>query len=256
MTDHLTHQHQELVSTLFELGREVTSVLDLEELLWRIPRLIARLTPFKVFAVYLLDDKEEELHIAYAEGYPEEVVRTFRLKVGEGIVGTAVAEQRPILVNDVSNDVRFRGVVAGVKGQLAVPLRAKKRVIGALNLLSDRAGAFTQRDEDILAQFAVHVAQAIVNARLFERERSYAATLQTLTEISREVAAILDLDELLSRIAVLARRVIDYRTFGILLVNEAQTFSKMCSTRPWVLVDWIRSAGSGHSNRCRPKGRW
>ena len=183
--------------------------------------MIARLTAFTVFAVYLLDDKQETLHIAYAEGYPDEVARTFRLKVGEGIVGTAVAEQRPILVNDVHDDARFRGLVPGVKGQLAVPLRHKNRVIGALNLLSDRAGAFTKRDEDILAQFGVHVAQAIVNARLFERERDHAATLETLTEIAREVAAILDLDELLSRIAILTKRVIDYRTFGILLVNEA-----------------------------------
>jgi sigma-B regulation protein RsbU (phosphoserine phosphatase) len=221
LTDHHDNRHQELIATLFELGREVTSVLDLDELLRRIPRLIARLTDFTVFAVYLLDDKAETLRIAYAEGYPEDVVRTFRLKVGEGIVGTAVAERRPILVNDVHDDARFRGVVAGVKGQLAVPLRHKKRVIGALNLLSDRAGAFTQRDEDILAQFGVHIAQAIVNARLFERERDQTATLETLTEIAREVASILDLDELLSRIAILARRVVDYRTFGILLVNEA-----------------------------------
>jgi sigma-B regulation protein RsbU (phosphoserine phosphatase) len=56
---------------------------------------------------------------------------------------------------------------------------------------------------------------------LFEQERDHTATLETLTEIAREVAAILDLDELLSRIAILTRRVIDYRTFGILLVNEA-----------------------------------
>jgi phosphoserine phosphatase RsbU/P len=220
LADHDDNQHQ-LIATLFELGREVASVLDLDELLRRIPRLIARLTSFTVFAVYLLDEKRQSLHIAYAEGYPEDVVQTFRLQVGQGIVGTAVAEQRPILVNDVHDDPRFRGVVAGVKGQLAVPLRHKNQVIGALNLLSDRAGAFTQRDEDILAQFGVHVAQAIANARLFETERTYTTTLETLTEISREVAAILDLDELLSRIAILVKRVIDYRTFGILLINDA-----------------------------------
>lgn len=221
MTDHHDNQQQELVATLFELGREVTSVLDLDELLQRIPRLIARLTTFTVFAVYLLDEQKEELRIAYAEGYPEEVVRTFRLKVGEGIVGAAVAQKRPILVNDVHEDARSRSMVLGVKAQLAVPLRHKKRVIGALNLLSDRAGAFTQRDEDILAQFGVHVAQAIANAHLFEQEREHAATLETLTVMAREVAAILDLDELLGHIAMLTKRVIDYRTFGILLINEA-----------------------------------
>ena len=214
-------QDQELVATLFELGREVSAVLDLDELLRRIPRLIARLTPFTVFSVYLLDEKRQDLGIAYAEGYPEEVVRTFRLRVGQGIVGTAVAEQRPIRVNDVSKDERYVGLVPGVAAQLAVPLRVKKKVVGVLNLLSGHIGAFTARDEEILAQFGVPVAQALANARLFEQERQHAQTLETLTEIAREVAAILDLDELLSRIAILAKRVVDYRTFGILLVNEA-----------------------------------
>jgi sigma-B regulation protein RsbU (phosphoserine phosphatase) len=214
-------QDQELVATLFELGREVSAVLDLDELLRRIPRLIARLTPFTVFSVYLLDEKRQDLGIAYAEGYPEELVRTFRLRVGQGIVGTAVAEQRPIRVNDVSKDERYVGLVPGVAAQLVVPLRVKKKVVGVLNLLSGHIGAFTARDEEILAQFGVPVAQALVNARLFEQEREHTQTLETLTEIAREVAAILDLDELLSRIAILAKRVVDYRTFGILLVNEA-----------------------------------
>lgn len=195
-------------------------MLDLDELLQRIPRLIARLTSFTVFSVYLLDERRQDLKIAYAEGYPPDVVRNFRLKVGQGILGTAVAEQRPMLVNDVRQDPRYLGVVPGVCAQLVVPLRHKKRVMGALNLLSDQVAAFTERDEQILTQFGVHVAQALANAKLFEQEREHTETLETLTEIAREVAAILDLDELLSRIAILTKRVVDYRTFGILLVNE------------------------------------
>jgi hypothetical protein len=69
----------DLLATLFELGREVTSVLDLNELLEKIPQLISRLTPFTVFSVYLLDERRGDLRIAYAVGYPEEVVRNFRL---------------------------------------------------------------------------------------------------------------------------------------------------------------------------------
>lgn len=222
LTDRPTAQDQELVATLFELGREVSAVLDVDELLRRIPGLIARLTAFTVFSVYLLDEQRRDLRIAYAEGYPLDLVLNFRLEVGQGIVGEAVAEQRPILVNDVHADSRYVGLVPGVNAQLAVPLRHKNRVLGALNLLSDKAGAFTQRDEQILTQFGVHVAQALANARMFEQERDHVAALETLTEIAREVAEILDLDELLSRIAILTRRVVDYRTFGILLVNEAK----------------------------------
>jgi sigma-B regulation protein RsbU (phosphoserine phosphatase) len=209
---------RELVITLFELGREVTSVLDLDELLQKIPQLIARLTKFHAFAAYLLDDKSQELSIAYAVGYPDEAA-ALRLKVGHGLVGAAVAEGQPILVNDVHADPRYVEAVPGSQAELVVPLRRKGRVIGALNLLSDTPGQFTATDEMMLRQFGAHVAVAIENARLFERERQYTGTLETLAEIGREFAAILNLEELLTSIAHLSRRLVDYRTFGILLLN-------------------------------------
>src|SRR5258706_4712402 len=211
----------ELLSTLFELGREVMSVLDLADLLEKIPQLIARLTRFSAFSVYLLDEQRQELHIAYAVGYPQEVVRTLRLRVGEGVVGAAVEQGRPILVNDISKEPRFMGPLRNMVSQLAVPMRRKGRVIGALNLLSDTSGAFTDQDEALLRQFAAHVAVAIENARLFRSERHYTETLETLAEIGHEMSSILDLDVLLTRIAGLTKRLIDYRAFGIFLLNAS-----------------------------------
>jgi sigma-B regulation protein RsbU (phosphoserine phosphatase) len=210
----------EQLTTLFALGREVASVLDLDELLHKIPLLIARLTKFQAFAAYLLDPKGAELRIAYSVGYPPETASTLRVKVGHGLVGAAVEEGQPILVNDVGADPRYVEAVPGSKAELVVPLRRKGRVIGALNLLSDTAGQFTEADADILRQFAAHVAVAIENARLFEHEREYTNTLEILSDIAREFGSILNLDELLTRIANLTKRVIDYRTFGILLLNE------------------------------------
>jgi sigma-B regulation protein RsbU (phosphoserine phosphatase) len=209
----------EQLTTLFALGREVTSVLDLDELLHKIPELIARLTKFQAFAVYLLDPKRSELTIAYSVGYPEEVARTLRVRVGQGLVGAAVAEGQPILVNDVHADPRYFEAVPGSNAELVVPLRRKGHVIGALNLLSNTAGQFTDVDEAMLRQFGAHVAVAIENALLVEHDRDYTSTLETLAEIGRDFAAILNLDELLTRIAKLTRRVIDYRTFGIFLLN-------------------------------------
>jgi sigma-B regulation protein RsbU (phosphoserine phosphatase) len=209
-----------VVITLFELGREVTSVLDLDELLEKIPQLIARLIKFHAFAVYLLDSARQELQIAYSVGYPADCARTLRMKVGEGLVGAAVAEAAPILVNDVRHDPRYVEAVPGSLAELVVPLRRKGRVIGALNVLSDTPGQFTETDVMILRQFGAHVAIGIENARLFEQEREYTSTLEALADIAREFGAILHLDELLTRIAHLARRVIDYRTFGILLLND------------------------------------
>jgi|CXWL01.1.fsa_nt_gi sigma-B regulation protein RsbU (phosphoserine phosphatase) len=222
-----TPSDTELLSTLFELGREVTSVLDLEELLEKIPQLIARLTQFSAFAVYLLDEKRADLRVAYSVGYPEEISKTLRMRIGEGVVGAAVQEGRPILVNDVRLEPRYRGRLRDMLSQLAVPMRRKGRVIGALNLLNEKAGAFSIQDEALLRQFAAHVAVAIENARLFRSERQYTDTLETLAEIGREMSSILDLDVLLTRIASLTKRLIDYRTFGILLLNPQTQILEM-----------------------------
>ena len=123
-------------------------------------------------------------------------------------------------MNDVLDDPRYIGTLQGVRSQLAVPLRRKKRVIGAINLYGEHVAQFTARDEAMLRQFGAHVAVAIENARLFEHERDYSATLETLAEIGRDVASILDLDQLLERSATLVHRVVAYRTFGIFLLNE------------------------------------
>ena len=209
----------ELVTTLFDLGRQVTSVLDLDDLLQQIPRLIKRLIPFEAFAVYLLDERRAELRAAYSVGYPE-TGRPVRVKLGMGLVGAAVAKEEPVLVNDLSADARYIEFVPGMRSEVVVPLMHKSRPIGALNILSANRDQFTLRDVAIVRQFGAHVAIALVNARLFEHSRRDTEAFETLAEIGRDVASILDLDELFTRIAQLTKRVMDYRTFGILLLNE------------------------------------
>ena len=219
-------REQETLTTLFDLGRQVTSVLDLDELLAQIPRLIGRLIEFDAFAVYLLDERRNSLRVAYSVGYPQSD-EPIRLKMGEGLVGAAFTSEAPLLVNDVTGDPRYVPIVPGMCSELVVPLIHKKRPIGALNILSHNKDQFAANDVALIRQFGAHVAVGIVNARLFERSRTDAEAFETLAEIGREVAAVLDLDQLFARIAQLARRVIDYRTFGILLVNEERADLEM-----------------------------
>ena len=217
---------RQLLTTLFALGREVASVLDLDELYRKLPALIARVTDFHAMAVYLVDERHGDLRIAYAEGYPYGSTST-RLKMGEGLVGRAVEAGRPLLANDVADEAHYIDVVAGTRSELVVPLRRKGRTIGALNLLSRNVGEFTPAEVETLRNFAAAVAIAIENARLFESERRYSDTIETLAEISREFAGILNLNELLERIAHRLKRLIDYRTFGILLVDEESGMVRM-----------------------------
>ena len=211
---------RDILLTLFDLGRQVASVIDTDELLHRIPDLIGRLVPFDAFAVYLLDPKRNELRIGYAVGYPDTATE-FRLSVTEGLVGRVMTTQQALVLGDVTMDPNYISVVPGMVSTLTVPLIHKSQAIGALNVLSRDKDRYSELEVAILRQFAAHVATALVNARLFEQQRLDAEAFETLAEIGREVAAVLDLEQLLSRIAQLARRVVDYRTFGILLLNDA-----------------------------------
>src|SRR5687767_7785663 len=210
---------RDVLLTLFDLGRQVASVIDFDELLQRLPALMARLIKFDAFAVYLLDEKRSELRIAYSVGYPADA-DTVRLTLSQGLVGRVISSQQALVLGDIRTDPGYVEVVAGMSSTVAVPLVYQKKPIGALNILSRSRDSYTERDANILRQFGSHVATALVNARLFEQQRLDAEAFELLAEIGREVAAELDLDELLAKIAQLAKRVIDYRTFGILLLHE------------------------------------
>ena len=210
---------RDILLTLFDLGRQVTAVIDLDELLQRIPELIGRLIQFDAFAVYLLDEKRSDLRIAYAVGYPD--TAGIRLGLSQGVVGRVISTQQALVLGDVRTDPSYLEIVPGMASTVAVPLLHKKKPIGALNVLSRVRDSYSERDANILRQFATHVSTALVNARLFEQQRLDAEAFELLAEIGREVAAVLDLDQLLAKIAQLAKRVIDYRTFGILLLNDS-----------------------------------
>ena len=239
-------ERQQLL-TLFDLAHQVTSVLDQDELFAKIHELLGRLIPFDAFAVYLLHPSRPELRIAYPFGYPEGVAENVRLQLGEGIVGTAVAEQRPLLIPDVQTEPRYKNLVPGMRTALVMPLVYKTRVIGALNILSRHANGFDETDMPLLGQFAAFVGVALEHARLFENERHTSDTFETLAEIGRELAAILDLDELLTRLGQLVKRVIDYQTFGVLLLDDDQrlcvkasvAFGEACERRTFALTEGL-----------------
>jgi phosphoserine phosphatase RsbU/P len=239
-------ERQQLL-TLFDLAHQVTSVLDTDELFEKIRELLGRLLPYDAFAVYLLHQTRHELRIAYPFGYPDGVAENVRIRVGEGIVGAAVQEQRPLLIPDVQVDPRYKNLVPGMRTALVMPLVYKTRVIGALNILSRHANAFDETDLPLLGQFAAAVGVALEHARLFEAERRTSDTFETLAEIGRELASILDLDELLTRTGQLVKRVIDYRTFGVLLLDDEHrlsvkasvAFGDACEQRTFALTEGL-----------------
>jgi sigma-B regulation protein RsbU (phosphoserine phosphatase) len=209
----------ELLADLLALVGEINGVLDPEELFPTIALKLRRIVDYRILDIFVSDD-EGFLVPAHVEGYDVRDRGSFRLKPGDGIVGAAAATREVVFVPDVSRDPRYVSFFPGVVAELALPLVNQDRLVGVLNIEGPAAAPFTPAARTALAVLASHLAVAIENATLYRETRWYAGLLATLHEIGKETSSILELDVLLQRLAEIVRRVVDYETFGILLLDE------------------------------------
>ena len=205
---------------LLEVADVVNTTLDLDTTLRRVAELVRKVIDYEIFAILLVNEKAQELRIRFQVGYAREIAERIKVKIGEGVTGMAAQRREAILVDDVSKHPEYISVVAGVHSELAVPLIVKNRVIGVLNLEAQEAGRFTEEHKRLLTLIGSRMAVGIENARLYTRSTRQARTLVLLNEISRELTSILNVDELLKRIAELLSRLIDYQMFSILLLDD------------------------------------
>ncbi len=204
---------------LMRLTDTLNNTLDLQTLLSRTAELVRTLIPYKIFAILLLNDRTSELRMRFQIGHTPQVTRT-RIPLGKGIVGQVALTRQPLLINDVSGEENYLPASSEVRSELAVPLIAKNRLIGVMDLESEQAGFFCPEHLHVLTLTASRIAQAIENARLYTRVSRQAQQLEVLNEIATELASILELNPLLERVGQLLRRLIDYQMFSIMLLDE------------------------------------
>lgn len=163
-------EQAEILSLLYDISRDLASILDLEQLLRCIGTRVKLLVDYDVFAVMLVNDDLQRLEHAFTLRYNERMEVSQTLSFGEGLCGTAVLERRAIRVDRVENDPRYIQCLQdlGVQSELVIPLIMKDRVLGVLDLESLRPGAFTERHEQMLTSLASTVAIALTNARLYD----------------------------------------------------------------------------------------
>ena len=206
---------------LLEVADVVNTTLDLDTTLRRVAELVRKVIDYEIFAILLVNEKAQDLRMRFQVGYAREVAERVKIKIGEGVTGLAAKRGEAILVDDVSKHPEYISAAPNVHSELAIPLIAKNRVIGVLNLETHEAGRFTEEHKRLLTLIGSRMAVGIENARLHTRTTKQARTLVLLNEIARELTSILNVDELLKRIAELLSRLIDYQMFSILMVDAA-----------------------------------
>ncbi|MFA5137610.1 MAG: ATP-binding protein [Elusimicrobiota bacterium] len=192
----LSPEQAESLELLLEVGRLLSSKLELSELLRTIMELAARVVNAETASLLLVDEKTNELYFDVALGLPPDVAK-IRLKMGQGICGAVAAKNKPLIINDVRKDPRWTQKVDKESGFvtrsiLAAPVALKGRCIGVVEAINHKDGEFSFKDLRVFEAFASQAAVAIENARLFASLQEEKFKLSTVFEEMKDAALLTD----------------------------------------------------------------
>jgi len=194
----------------------ISSAKDLRSILTTIMDKAKRIMESEASSLMLIDKKTNELVFYIVRGEKEDLIKGFRLKLGEGISGWVAKTGKPEIVNDVQNHPRFYSKVDEktnftTRNMLCVPLKTKREIIGTVQVINKKNNAlYTDEDLILFEVLAQHAAIAIENTRLREQ-----AILDGLTKLyTRRYMDIVLEDEFLR-----ARRNNSYLSFAILDID-------------------------------------
>ncbi len=197
-----------------KVGGQITSILDIDELLDQMARLIQEAFNYYHVGIGLIEGDEVIYKVGAGLLWDTSQLefQPTRLKVGqEGLTGWVAATGEPLLAPDVSQEPRYITMPGSsrTRSELTVPIKAKGKIIGVLDVQSDQLDAFDESDLVVLQSLANQAAIAIENARLFTEHERRIDEMAVLNEVGRAISSTLQLDELLDLIHHQVGRVMD-----------------------------------------------
>jgi signal transduction histidine kinase/AmiR/NasT family two-component response regulator len=179
------------LTALYEVGKTLSSTLDLEELLQKTLELLKERFGYPLCVILLLDKEKNELFVKQVTGTSFEDVKDLRFRVGvDGIVGWVAETGEPYCVPDVSKDSRYIIGLSGIRSEAAFPLKIRDQVVGVLDVESDELMGFDEEDMKVLSSLASQVGNFIENALLFFQLK------QTLKELKQAQDQIVQAEKL------------------------------------------------------------
>ncbi len=175
------------LALLNEIARELTSILNLDQLLQHIAEILKRLIDYQMFSILLLDETGTKLQHRFSQRFEQRMHMKHDIPLGRGVVGYAAEAKEAVLVPDVDKSSRYIAVNAETLSELAVPLIYQEKVIGVLDLEHTRRGYFTENHKHTLTTLAAQLAIAIENARLYEQIARQEQRLERDLALAREL---------------------------------------------------------------------
>ncbi|MFQ5853432.1 MAG: GAF domain-containing protein, partial [Candidatus Binatia bacterium] len=228
-----SRRREEIQGLLKEISQDITS-LDIDSLLKKLTEKVCELFNVDMADVRVLEG--ERWHVRGLSGIDPDSVPASQTGTARGRSGWIVKNRRALMIPDIT---RGEGIASGetlehlgIRGYLGVPLFSREaEVIGVLRALSYQPREFTQEETDLLQHLANGAAIALENARLFEQIQQKSGELEALVKTNRDIAAVLDRETLLARIAEQARKVLKMDNANFRLI-EGEYLVAVSSSQP------------------------
>ncbi|HKQ40049.1 MAG TPA: GAF domain-containing protein [Verrucomicrobiae bacterium] len=211
----------ERLRQLYHVSNVIHSSLDPQEALQLILEQAIRLTRATSGSAILINPTTRFLEIHAARGLPPEAAG-LKLRVGEGITGHVALTGKAARIGNVRADPRYVEVSREINSELAVPLEVRGELRGVLNVDSTELNAFSESDQELLQELAVHASNVIHNTWLYEQIRLKARLLETLVSIGQTITSTLNLDETLGVITREACSLMGGKMSSLLLLDDSR----------------------------------
>jgi GAF domain-containing protein len=212
-----------IAEALREMAGVIGSTLDLDEVLKRVLEQLREVLDYDTSSIMILEG--DRFQVIAVEGFtdPEEVLQRSYPADKVDISWEAIQKKQALLVADVTQDPRwtYEPQIADVRAWIGAPLMVEGEVIGLLTVDSYQVRQYNQDDAELVMTFARQAAMAIKNSRLYEKEQKRAVQLTVVNEVARQVASILDMDQLLRGVVVAIQQGFDYYNVALSLLDEA-----------------------------------
>src|SRR5271169_145762 len=181
----------ETLLLLNEVGRETSSILDVEELLRRAAEQIKRVIDYQILSIMLYDEAQKVFRHRVDVKHGQRVQSKMRVAASEGIVGAAALTREAVVVPDVTVDPRYLMVNPETRSELAIPMMHKGKVIGVLDLESPQLNYFTEDHVQTLSILGANLAVSLENARLYEQVARDEARLERDLQAAKRIQGAL-----------------------------------------------------------------
>ena len=188
--------YEDYLKTLNKISRAITSDLYLEDILKLIVTLTANVIKAKVCNVWLIDEKKQEFNIMATQSMHQEYLNKRTIKLNEGIVGLVAREKKPKLIFDVLKEEQYiekkLARREGLVSMASIPMMVKDKVIGVLNVYTNKPYEFTKADISLLSTIANQAAVAIEKTELIVRTKIIQEELDTRKKTERAKGILME----------------------------------------------------------------